>query len=194
MKKVIFTLIVTGLLLSLTACPEAPKNPIASGYLDTYNLNLRDTGPAGGLIFYINPNADTDGWKYMEAAPGDQSTSMRWHNGSFMTTGAMATVIGTGKDNTAAIVLKQGDGSYAAKLCDDLTIAGYSDWFLPSEDELNEIYENLKLKGVGGFVDYNYWSSSEKNTFHACKKQFGHGVITGYNKGLKFYVRAVRSF
>jgi hypothetical protein len=108
------------------------------------NYNIGDTGPAGGLIFYLNPNYKSDGWKYLEAAPNDSPGDnnnyfIPWNNGDFVKTGATETAIGTGKANTQKIVDIQGNGSYAAKLCSDLTQGGYSDWFLPSKDELNLI-------------------------------------------------------
>ena len=78
-----------------------------------------------------------------------------------METGATGTAIGTGQANTTAIVTTQGAGSYAAQLCNDLTVGGYNDWFLPSKDELDLMYENLYLQEVGGFTDDYYWSSSE---------------------------------
>ena len=161
---------------------------------DTYNL--RDNGPAGGLIFYINPNADTDGWKYMEAAPSDQSADIQWYNGSSTMTEATATAIGTGNANTTTIVTSQGDGSYAAQLCDDLTIESYNDWFLPSKDELNAMYVNLKSQGVGGFADSWYWSSSEYAL--DCRYARGQFFDSGWQyvkeKNSTLHVRAARTF
>src|SRR6185295_12315170 len=64
---------------------------------ETYALG--DIGPAGGLIFYENSNAATDGWRYLEAAPFDQSAGASW--GCFRTeiAGARGTVVGTGRQN-----------------------------------------------------------------------------------------------
>ena len=128
--------------------------------------NVGDTGPAGGLVFYINPNHETDGWRYLEAAPSDcpgndNSDRIQWGNICWRTTCATTTAIGTGKANTQKIVNIQGKGSYAAKLCCGLTLNGFSDWFLPSKDELNLMYENLHLHLLGGFASDLYWSSSE---------------------------------
>ena len=82
--------------------------------------NLRDMGPAGGLIFHI----DGLGTTYYEAAPSDQSSSQIWSNIDDVEIGASAqgTAIGTGQSNTNAIILQHGlGGSSAAKLCNDLT-------------------------------------------------------------------------
>jgi hypothetical protein len=74
-------------------------------------------------------------------------------------------------------------------------LGGYSDWFLPSKDELNLMYTNLKVAGVGGFVANGYWSSSEDNAHSAWGQRFGTYVyqpgVPKYNEGR---VRAVRAF
>ena len=160
----------TGTAITATVSPATTIEAIAvaAGYkqsavgIATYNkkYSIGDTGPAGGLIFY-DKGSYSNGWQYLEAAPSDQSTGIQWYNGSYTTTGATATAIGTGAANTQAIVASQGAGSYAAELCADLTLGGYSDWFLPSEDELNQMYVNLKEQGRGGFASAWYWSSSE---------------------------------
>ena len=80
-----------------------------------------------------------------------------WDNEKRSETGAEGTDIGTGKANTAKIVASQGPGKYAAKLCDEYTAGGKDDWFLPSKDELNFMYENRHKKGLGGFADDFYW-------------------------------------
>jgi predicted nucleic acid-binding Zn ribbon protein len=160
--------------------------------------NIGDTGPAGGLIFYINPNYTTDGWRYLEAASSDfpidnNDYRIPWYNGNYVETGATGTAIGTGMPNTQKIVNIQGEGSYAAKLCYDLTQGSFSDWFLPSRDELNLMYENLHLKGLGSFEPGDYWSSSEGVADGAWVQGFGGGQIIGD----KYYggrVRAVRAF
>jgi hypothetical protein len=123
---------------------------------------LRDTGPAGGLIFYDKGNY-SDGWRYLEAAPSDQSTGLPFAIGLYTTwpAGASGTAVGTGQENTAIIVDACGAGSYAAKICDDLVIGGYDDWFLPSKDEINNMFWELKSLGVGNFTNDDYWSSSE---------------------------------
>jgi hypothetical protein len=78
--------------------------------------NLRDEGPAGGLIFYIS------GTTFYEAAPSDQSTSQAWSNITSTSIGTTSTVIGTGQDNTDDIIGQVGHTDSAAKLCDDLIV------------------------------------------------------------------------
>ncbi len=166
--------------------------------------NLRDTGPAGGLIFYINPNASTDGWKYLEAAPvSTEWTEKVWGGYGTAVTGADGTAIGTGKQNTIDIVSQFGaqepyesKTDYAAKLCSDLVSGGYEDWFLPSKDELNLMYTNLKAYEVGNFGNSYYWSSSEGDHLSAWYQFFLNGAPNSYYKYLvsNKRVRAVRSF
>ena len=155
----------------------------------TYTVG--DTGPAGGLIFY-DKGSSSDGWRYLEAAPSDQSTGIQWYNGNYVVTGATGTAIGTGQANTTAIVTIQGAGNYAAQLCNDLTEGGYNDWFLPSKDELNKLYINRV--GVGGFADNYYWSSSEYDADFAWYQLFYLGYQSFINKHLYLRVRAVRAF
>ena len=168
------------------------------------DYTIGGTGPAGGFIFYINLNYETDGWHYLEASLNDQSDDIQWYNGSYVKTGATAKTVGTGKANTQKIVSVQGDGSYAAKLCDDLTINGYDDWFLPSKDELNKMYVNLDLKGLAGFQPNYYWSSTEYGAKSAWYQDFldgGQYYIGGDKSGSEYYdgkpptrVRAIRAF
>jgi len=101
--------------------------------------------------------------------------------------------LGTGQANTTAIVNVQGAGSYAAQLCNDLVLGGYSDWYLPSKDELNKLY--LSKDVIGGFASKFYWSSAERNQFGAWGQGFSDVYYQGSDrKDFVFYVRAVRSF
>lgn len=122
---------------------------------------LGGTGPAGGFVFY-DKEEYSSGWRYLEAAPEEESDSIPWYNGTYTTTGATDTAIGSGQSNTTAIVTNQGSGSYAAKICDDLILGGKSDWFLPSSLELYELLHIAALLDqlnypIGSFC----WSSSE---------------------------------
>jgi len=144
----------------------------------------------GGIIAYI----DATGQHGLIAAPQDQSADIQWYDGNYIVTGATGTAIGTGKSNTKKIVQKQGSGNYAAKLCDDLVLNGYDDWYLPSKDELNELYKNKYL--IGGFSTKKdfYWSSSEHNFNNAWLQYFNDGSQYYYFKYYTYRVRAVRAF
>jgi hypothetical protein len=148
----------------------------------------------GGIVFYV----DGTGQHGLIAATADQSTGIQWYNGNFTTTGATATAIGTGLANTTAIISSQiNTGSYAAKLCADysLTVDGftYTDWYLPSKDELNQLY--LNRVAIGGFANNVYWSSTEFDSNLAWSQYFENGVQYNFNKNRTYYyVRAVRAF
>src|SRR5687768_11986514 len=117
----------------------------------------------GGVIAYLllpgDPGYDANVPHGLITPPTNQSTGLPWYNGTYTITGATGTALGTGQANTTAIVASQGAGSYAAQLCDDLVLNGYSDWYLPSKDELNKLFINRVE--IGGFANTHYWSSSE---------------------------------
>jgi hypothetical protein len=150
----------------------------------------------GGIVAYIlqagDPGYDANVPHGLIAAPSDQSTGIQWYNGSHVTTGATATALGTGNANTNTIVSVQGAGSYAAKLCYDLVLNGYSDWYLPSKDELNKLYINRTA--IGGFAAAIYWSSSEYVNYGAWGQAFYSGGQYDFGKGNTYVVRAVRAF
>jgi len=77
--------------------------------------SLRDTGPAGGLIFYI------DGTTYYEAYTSNVGYT-GWSNVYPDAIGTTGTAIGTGKQNTLDIIGQVGHITSAAKLCNDLSI------------------------------------------------------------------------
>ena len=146
----------------------------------------------GGIKFYV----DSTGQHGLIAAPNDQSIGIEWaNNGVTKITGAEGTAVGTGLSNTTTIILAQGLGSYAASICKNLSLNGYNDWFLPSRDELNLLYENRKI--VGGLNSMvNYWSSSESSSSNAWAQGFSSGNQVSNSFKLKnfFNVRAVRKF
>ncbi|MFH2142317.1 MAG: hypothetical protein ABIJ97_07850 [Bacteroidota bacterium] len=156
-------------------------------------FSIGDTGPGGGLVFY-DKGSYSDGWRYLEAAPVSTEWSVKQWGCSGTTTGATGSLIGTGSDNTTTIIGLCGEADRAAKLCSDLVYNGYSDWFLPSEAELNQIYVNLFGFGLGGFSAVGYWSSTEAGATFARKQNFGNGFQGTDLKTLTYKVRAVREF
>ncbi|MDR0502255.1 MAG: DUF1566 domain-containing protein [Treponema sp.] len=161
--------------------------PHAAAALGSYKIG--DTGPAGGIIFYDKGN-DSNGWRYMEAAVNfDITSSHAW--GYFSNNIGTRTTIGTGKENTG-LMLAAG-AAPAAQACVDFRGGGKNDWFLPSKDELNELYkqrshfENTRL---------SFWSSSQGNEYNAWNQNFDNGKQE-YNDNTNdfaYSVRAIRSF
>jgi hypothetical protein len=142
----------------------------------------------GGIVFYLDGNGGG-----LVCAETDQSTNAEW--GCYGTTiGGTGTGIGTGAANTAAIVAGCSASGIAARICNDLVLNSYSDWFLPSKDELNLMYQNLKTAGIGGFADDYYWSSSEYSSNYAWIQYFYNGYQYYFNKFSYNRVRAVRAF
>jgi hypothetical protein len=73
-------------------------------------------------------------------------------------------------------------------------IEGNNNWFLPSKDELNAMYTELKVYGVGNFADDWYWSSSEDSSTTAWNQYFVSGAQINQMKHSSYYVRACRAF
>jgi hypothetical protein len=157
---------------------------------------IGERGPAGGWIFY-DKGSYTDDWRYLEAAPGDVVDSVVGWGLYGKTVGATETAVGSGRRNTQLIMaaLQQaGETGRAAQVSAAFSAGGFTDWFLPSRDELNLIYQNLKTKGLGNFGNLWYWSSSEGSSSVARVQHFSDGR---QNPGYKFdtySVRAVRAF
>ena len=154
----------------------------------------------GGIVAYIlvsgDPGYDANTQHGLIAATSDQSTGIgiQWYNGSNTITGATGTAIGTGLSNTNTIITSQGGTatSYAAGLARAFTGGGYTDWYLPSKNELNKLYINRTA--IGGFADSFYWSSSENGYYEAWAQNFNFGALISGGKVATSYVRAIRAF
>jgi hypothetical protein len=142
----------------------------------------------GGTVFYVYDN----GLHGLIAATADQSTGIRWYNGTYTTTNAARDGIGAGMYNTERIIESQGEGSYAAQLCANYQGGGYGDWYLPSKYELNLLY--AQKNAVGVFASGFYWSSYEDFNTGAWVQSFGTGSQISSSKNTTYYVRSVRAF
>jgi hypothetical protein len=103
--------------------------------------------------------------------------------------------IGTGKENTKKIIVTcrtTGSAEIAARLCNQAIIDGYSDWFLPSKEELNLLYENKEI--IGGYEHGYYWSSSEFSADFAWYQHFDFGFQDYLKKDFSYYYRPIRAF
>lgn len=181
MKKILIAFMAFMMVFALVSCDEAkPEDAV---------YKVGDVGPAGGWIFY-DKGEKTDGWRYLEAAPEDLPGAYAWGaSGNYGTEQG----VGTGKSNTE----KLPDSAVAAKACKDYTLNGFSDWFLPSKDELNLMRTNLFLNGKGSFStdgDY-YWSSSEFDNYTAWDYCIKDGDKYGENRTYAGdFVRPARAF
>jgi len=174
-------LVVLGCTMSTTpSASTAPSAPVK-----TYVVG--ETGPAGGLVFYDKGSySGSPAWRYLESAPVDQPIDniqnelrnssgynipdprITWNgNGEYVVIGASGTTIGTGKANTDLIVAAALGASTecAATQCTNSHIGGYSDWFLPSKDELGLMFAVYKEHTdlLATFEWGDYWSSTEYN-------------------------------
>ena len=170
------------------------------------NYNIGDTGPGGGKIFYkattpfaCGPTLNLN-CTYLEAAPpiGVKDSSGRaWSTGGNQTIsipGAYDVVIGTGYKNSLAIVAQAGNvaATSAAVQARAYTGGSMTDWYLPSKDELTELW--MQKNTVGGFENTNYWSSSEFDASNGWRRAFQGSSQSGGGKSNAFYFRPIRAF
>ena len=163
----------------------------------------------GGVVFYIastptDLNGDGSPDIGLVCAIEDQNTGIQWYNGSNVTTNATASAIGTGAANTNTIIQKQGvtQTDYAAGLAKAYNGGGFTDWFLPSKGELNEMYQNrikigdTALANGGSNIGFTYyWSSTEDVNNFAWIQTFSSGNQSSFGlKSNSYSVRAIRAF
>jgi len=200
---------------------EMKAPPMLTGHTCTADgpCSLGDIGPGGGVVFY-DAGFHKSWGRYLEAAPESTDiAALPWKRLSVKdalrplyvnTTTASARVqrikakiIGMGVINTARIHRNYGVGNFAAHYAATLTVNGYDDWFLPSEDELFEMYKfmHANVKPLDGTHNTFYWSSSEYDLNNAWTVNFKDGQQFDREKyltpkpGVKaLRVRAIRAF
>jgi hypothetical protein len=168
-----------------------------------------DTGPGGGIVFYVHLSGYTfdcgatlaSTCKYLEAAP--TTGNSKWTDAGYLWSGittaeigadARGTEIGTGYKNTVAMVTQSsredraGTKTRAYRGPNNL-----SDWYLPSKDELKKLFDMKNT--VGGLTLSSYFSSSEYNASNAYYQDFNTGRQGGSGlKSASVHVRPVRAF
>ena len=177
-----------------------------------------DTGPGGGKVFYVAPASFTStgsacgtACKYLEAAPigwikaatpaGQTNCAVAgtstadpycaWSGNTTTRIGTTSNAIGAGYANTSGIIAQSNVAGRAATVARAFQGGGKTDWFLPSKDELTQVY--LQKSVLGGF-DFNYyWSSSEGAAGLAWFQGFD-GYGDNGAKTATLYVRPVRAF
>ena len=145
----------------------------------------------GGIIVYI----DNTGSHGIVASQNSIASGLWGCSGTAV--GAEGTAIGTGLQNTNNILIGCSQNNCAARMCDNLVLNGYSDWYLPSKDEL---YRTFICKQFLNNNDYSYWSSSEygtpgySNAWYVVLATGGVGNLPKNYSIATVYVRAVRNF
>ena len=152
----------------------------------------------GGIIFY------KAGLNVLICTVNDLPVFYPWtpitDTTPFIDVAGTEAVMGTGQANTSAIVSAIGAGSYAAKACDDLTEGGYSDWYLPSTDELTAFHYayptvNYALERSPGLSAYR-WSSTQSLSNYNFATVFAalFNNVTALSKSDTYvYTRPIRS-
>ena len=158
--------------------------------LIAYWIEVGGVGPAGGIVFY-DKGEYTDGWRYLEAWTADEEGTYQWKTENTGTPGT-STDVGSGYENTYSAMT--GAEHPAAQVVRSATHGGYDDWFLPSRDELDLMYDNLYVEGLGGFPLTGYWSSSQGSAQGAWYRNFVNGNQGNIFKDIEANVRAVRAF
>lgn len=137
-----------------------------TGYAIGQDLN-------GGVIAYFFASGDLGyvaGEQHgMIVATSTLGSTVPWGCTGTSIPNASGTAIGTGAANTSAIVSSCSDAGTAARLCNDLTVNGYSDWYLPSLDELKAIdanYERIDILSDGFYFTSSQSSANEAWTVY----------------------------
>lgn len=181
--KILIFLLFGIICINPAICQVSYKQPLAIG--DHYE---------GGIIFSIEPS----GQHGVIAAPDDLPEKTSWGengltNAIFMDEGDLNT------KKIVTFIMKMKRWNYcipAACLCDSLILDGHSDWYLPSINELKEMYDHQKL--IGRFVAGVYCSSTEKDDSNSWGVNFQPRnrklILKTWKTNKEYFVRCIRKF
>ena len=154
----------------------------------------------GGVIFHRYLEGGNE--NYLVVALTDQSSSQAWSNIDQTSIGPSAQSLWDGLSNSNAIVAQPGETSSAAALCLNYAVGAINDWYLPSIQELNKLWNNYlevsktlsQTTGATQLQPAYYWSSTEFDFSLAWDLTFSYGYAGTSSKDDTGYVRAIRKF
>ena len=148
----------------------------------------------GGIIFYI----DETGLSGFIASCNDLSDFQPWGCVGLSVFNSDNSAFGLGYSNSISITNNCSQSPNAAEQALSYEIDGYSDWFLPSADELYLVYEKIgqgsAIGNIANLASSAYWSSSEDGNNNAWSLSFGSGNWYNHPKGQYWRARPIRSF
>jgi len=189
-----------GSAITVTVIRSDNSGSVSSSPVTPWGYAVGETGPGGGIIFYVDLNGFTmtdtgETAYYLEAAPANMATTLRWSTTTNWqnapNVAGTSQAIGTGRHNTALILAVDATAP-AALACRNFSNNGLSDWFLPSRDELNQLYRNRAA--VGNLGTGWFWSSSQDLSIYGWYQYFANGLQSIYYEYNDNNVRAVRAF
>ncbi|WP_165357237.1 hypothetical protein [Flagellimonas olearia] len=183
-------------MLATISVSNGTQTVSANAFVALNDLNEIGEFKYGGIIFWIDPASNNSSG--LVVSLNVQATNVPW--GCLgIATGATGTAIGTGQTNTDIIMASSCASGSAAEIASNLNENGFDDWFLPSADELNELYSNVSIVGNaitsngGDVISNSYWSSTEVDINDAIWWNINQGFnIPKDNDFLG--VRAIRAF
>lgn len=169
----------------------------------------------GGVVFYVNPDDNTHG---LVCSLTDINMNSLWYYDGYINTNAYGENIGSGETNTTKIIDAMnknynspplestnvdGNTVYAAGIARNYKGGGYTDWFLPSKDELNQLFLNRvavsnKLTTIQNAQSFpsvsvaRYWTSSNFDLTYAWMQDLSSQFVK--TKSTSGYLRAIRAF
>jgi len=194
MKNLLYILLLAPLLVFVSSC-EKECNNVEPLY------EIGDVAE-GGIVFYIDETGEHGLVAAMEDLPGTYEWGCHGIdiNGDNHNVSPELPAIGTGLQNILEIVAGCSETPIAASEALAYESEGYSDWYLPSRDELYEMHVSIGQEGlnannnIGGFSYDWYWSSSEYNPSNAWVVNFINGNLNANYKNDTYRVRVIRAF
>lgn len=160
------------------------------GNISEYVLGME---AEGGIVFYI----DESGQHGLVAAIEDLGP-FAWGCQEINISNANEQLIGAGLQNSLDVLAQCTETPIASSAALDYENEGYTDWFLPSFDETQEMYftigQGSSNGNKGGFSNSWYWTSSQVNENIAWSFSFSNGTTFNFFKNSTFIIRPIRSF